>query len=55
MTAAPSNWTGKSRSLTGLGWGDGYVALVLTFLIVIMVGYLTVSGRDIPDEGFISP
>jgi uncharacterized membrane-anchored protein len=53
--ASFADWTGKSRSLTGLGWGDGYVALVLTFLIVIMVGYLTVSGRDIPGEGFISP
>ena len=53
--ASFADWTGKSRSLTGLGWGDGYVALVLTFLIVVMVGYLTVSGRDTPDEGFVSP
>jgi uncharacterized membrane-anchored protein len=53
--ASFADWTGKSRSLTGLGWGDGNVALVLTFLIVIMVGYLTVSGRDTPPEGMITP
>ena len=53
--ASFADWTGKSRSLTGLGWGDGNVALVLTFLIVIMFGYLRVSGRDTPPEGVISP
>jgi uncharacterized membrane-anchored protein len=48
--ASLADWTGKSKELSGLGWGDGPVALVLTAAIVIMVGYLTVSGRDTPDD-----
>jgi len=48
--ASLADWTSKPTQTSGLGWGDGPVALVLTIVIVLMVGYLTVSGRDTPDD-----
>ncbi|WP_284286690.1 hypothetical protein [Alicyclobacillus fastidiosus] len=30
-----------------MGYGDGVVSVVLTILIVVFVGYLTVSRRDV--------
>jgi hypothetical protein len=38
---------GKPQSAGGLGWGDGTVALILTFAIVCLVAYLTVTRRDV--------
>jgi uncharacterized membrane-anchored protein len=46
LGASFADWTGKSRTAGGLGYGDGPVAFVLTVLIVALVGYLTVSGVD---------
>lgn len=48
--ASFADWAGKSRSLSGLGLGTGEVSIVLTVLIVILVGYLTVSHKDAPGE-----
>ena len=36
--------------LNGLGYGDGMVSGVLVVFIVILVGYLTVSRKDMPSE-----
>jgi uncharacterized membrane-anchored protein len=47
--ASLADWTSKPTQTSGLGWGDGPVALVLTVALVLLVGYLTVSGRDTPD------
>ncbi len=49
LGASFADWTGKPY-LGGLGWGDGKVALVLTFLIVGFVAYLSVSRVDVGDE-----
>ena len=38
---------GKPKSITGLGYGDGIVAAILTILIVAFVGYLSVSRKDV--------
>jgi uncharacterized membrane-anchored protein len=46
LGASFADWMGKSRQAGGLGLGDGPVAFVLGFLIVILVGYLTVTGRE---------
>jgi uncharacterized membrane-anchored protein len=46
LGASFADWMGKSRAAGGLGWGDGPVALVLAILIVVLVGYLSVSGTD---------
>lgn len=51
LGASFADWFGKPKSITGLGYGDGIVAGVLTVLIVIFVGYLTVSKRDVQREG----
>jgi len=39
--ASFADWAGKERNLSGLGYGTGPVSIVLTVLIVILVGYLT--------------
>ena len=48
--ASFADWIGRSQSLSGLGVGQGPVSLVLTVLIIIFVGYLTVTRKDIKDE-----
>nr|WP_236813607.1 hypothetical protein [Alicyclobacillus tolerans] len=50
LGASFADWFGKPKSITGLGYGDGIVAGVFTVLIVIFVGYLTVSKRDVQNE-----
>jgi uncharacterized membrane-anchored protein len=47
LGASFADWMGKPQSAGGLGWGDGTVALILTFAIVCLVGYLTVTRRDV--------
>jgi uncharacterized membrane-anchored protein len=46
LGASFADWTGKSTSAGGLGWGDGPVAAVLAVLIVAGVVYLTLTGSD---------
>ncbi|GCE23047.1 COG4705 family protein [Dictyobacter kobayashii] len=50
LGASFADWVGRSRDLGGLGLGTGQVSLVLTVLIVIFVGYLTVTHKDIKGE-----
>lgn len=47
LGASFADWFGKPQNATGLGLGDGVVTAVLTVLIVVFVGYLTVSRRDV--------
>ncbi|HEX6506526.1 MAG TPA: hypothetical protein VF221_02740 [Chloroflexota bacterium] len=49
LGASFADWMGKPI-LGGLGLGDAKVAAVLTVLIIVFVGYLTVSRVDIGDE-----
>lgn len=44
LGASFADFVGKP-TLGGLGLGDGYIALVLTFLIVVFVGYLTATHQ----------
>ena len=46
LGASFADWMGKSHAGRGLGYGDGPVAFVLAVLIVILVGYLSVTGAD---------
>jgi uncharacterized membrane-anchored protein len=46
LGASFADWVGKPF-LGGLGRGDGSVALVLTALIVAVVGYLTITRKDV--------
>lgn len=47
LGASFADWTGKVPSVGGLGWGDGPVAGVLAVLIVIFVGYLQITHKDV--------
>lgn len=47
LGASFADWFGKSKSVSGLGYGDGIVAIILTILIILFVGYLTVSRVDV--------
>jgi hypothetical protein len=49
-----ADWVGKPARLSGLGWGDGRVSLVLALLIVGLVAYLAVSRRDMQPDGLRS-
>ncbi|HVB90765.1 MAG TPA: hypothetical protein VND70_01570 [Acidimicrobiales bacterium] len=48
--ASFADWFGKAKVKSGLGWGDGWVALVLTALIIGFVVYITVSHEEDPRE-----
>jgi uncharacterized membrane-anchored protein len=50
LGASFADWFGKPQSISGLGYGDGVVSVVLTILIVIFVGYLTLTRKDVPSE-----
>ena len=43
LGASIADWLGKPPSISGLGFGDGRISLLLTVFIVILVGYLTVT------------
>jgi uncharacterized membrane-anchored protein len=45
LGASVADWLGKPGTAGGLGWGSGWVALGLTAMIVIAVGYLAVAAR----------
>lgn len=47
LGASFADWMGKSKSVGGLGWGDGHVSIGLTTVIILFVGYLAVSHRDV--------
>jgi uncharacterized membrane-anchored protein len=51
LGASFADWMGKPQSAGGLGWGDGTVALILTFAIVCLVAFLTVTRRDVQSSG----
>jgi uncharacterized membrane-anchored protein len=51
LGASVADGLGKPHYLGGLAWGDGYVTLGLTILIVWFVTYLTRSGKDVPSRG----
>jgi uncharacterized membrane-anchored protein len=47
LGASFADWVGKPTNVSGLGWGDGRIALVLIAIIVCLVGYLTLTHRDV--------
>ncbi len=47
LGASFADWMGKSKSVGGLGFGDGTVALVLGIVIFVLVAYLAVTHRDV--------
>jgi uncharacterized membrane-anchored protein len=51
LGATFADWLGRAHNLSGLGLGTGLVSLVLTIVIVILVGYLTVTHGDVANDG----
>ncbi len=49
LGASFADWTGKAHSFGGLGIGDLPISLILALLIVILVAYLSLSGKDVKD------
>lgn len=49
LGASMADWVAKSRSLTGLGAGDGVVSAVGLALFAALVAYVAVARRDIQD------
>jgi uncharacterized membrane-anchored protein len=47
LGASLADGFGKSRKLSGLGWGDGAVAAVSAVVIAVLVGYVAVARNDI--------
>lgn len=50
LGASIADWLGKPRASSGLGWGDGTVSALLFALVVIVVGYLLVTRKDVQQE-----
>ena len=50
LGASFADWMGKPQSLSGLGLGTGQVSLALTFIIVLLVGYLSLTRKDIKGD-----
>jgi uncharacterized membrane-anchored protein len=48
LGASFADWTGKAHSFGALGWGDGPVATTLAVLIIVLVTYLSITGKDSP-------
>lgn len=53
--ASFADWVSVSHVRGGLGFGEGPVSLILTIFIIILVGYLTVTGKDVRKEASVSP
>jgi uncharacterized membrane-anchored protein len=49
--ASFADWAGKSKSLSGLGLGTGEVSVALGALLVILVGYVTVTHKHVESDG----
>src|ERR1035437_4129960 len=48
--ASFADWAGKAKGLSGLGLGTGYVSVVLAVLIIVLVGYLSVTHKGRENE-----
>jgi uncharacterized membrane-anchored protein len=47
LGASIADWLGKPQSDGGLGWGAGWVSLVLTAMILVVVAHLARTRKDV--------
>ena len=47
LGASFADYIGRSQSLSGLGFGSGRLAVIVTIAVACLVGYLAVTRRDI--------
>jgi uncharacterized membrane-anchored protein len=50
LGASFADWMGKSKSVSGLGWGDNVVALMLLILLACVVAYMSYDRDEIQQE-----
>jgi len=55
LGASIADGLGKPKSASGLGWGDGWVALGFAALILVLVAYLGVTGSDVQHDPAVDP
>ena len=57
LGASFADYFGRSRSLSGLGFGSGRVAVIVAILVAVLVAYLAITRRDIqrPEEYAADP
>ena len=55
LGASFADWLGVPPERSGLGIGSGVVAVVLSVVIVILVGYLSLASRRRPEQGVRLP
>ena len=48
--ASFADWFGRTKDTGGIGFGTGQTSIVLTLLIIIFVGYLTISHKDVKQK-----
>lgn len=48
LGASFADWVGKPVSIGGMGYGAGPVSMILTALIIVFVGYLSITRKDMP-------
>ncbi|MCH5583943.1 hypothetical protein MK805_03070 [Shimazuella sp. AN120528] len=48
--ASFSDWISVSPSRGGLGWGEDIVSLAMTIIIIVLVGFLSITRKDIKNE-----
>ncbi len=47
LGASFADWIGRAKNLGGLGFGTGEISLVLAVIIALLVGYLSITHKDI--------
>ncbi|MCQ6282267.1 hypothetical protein [Bacillus sp. EB600] len=50
LGASFADWFGKDPSASGLGNGTGIVSVILAIFIVILVGYLSTTRKDVQEK-----
>ncbi len=48
--ASFADWFGRTQDLGGIGFGTGRTSIILAIIIVILVGYLSITHKDIKNE-----
>ncbi|MFY4774050.1 hypothetical protein [Metabacillus sp. RGM 3146] len=52
--ASFSDWVSSPHSKGGLGVGEGPVSLVMTIIIVVLIGFMTFTRKDVQDDPVLS-
>ena len=50
LGASFADWMGVPHDRGGLGLGTGWVTLCLTIIIIALVGYMTITRKDVKDD-----